>query len=85
MPRNLHKKPDKKLLARKDMLSDWRKQKGERLGVPSDVILPREMMLQIVEENPRSLEDLEKIMSGAPFRFDAYGKEIISKLEGKIT
>lgn len=83
IPRNLHKRPDKKLLARKDMLSDWRKQKGERLGVPSDVILPREMMLQIVEENPRSLEDLEKIMSGAPFRFDAYGKEIISKLEGE--
>lgn len=85
MPRNFHKKPDNKLLARKDMLSDWRKQKGERLGVPSDVILPRELMLQIAEENPRSLEDLEKIMSGAPFRFDAYGKEIISKLEGVIT
>ena len=85
MPRNFHKKPDNKLLARKDMLSDWRKQKGERLDVPSDVILPRELMLQIAEENPRSLEDLEKIMSGAPFRFDAYGKEIISKLEGVIT
>jgi hypothetical protein len=42
------------------------------------------MMLQIAEENPRSLNELEKIMSAAPFRFDAYGKEIISKLEGKI-
>jgi ribonuclease D len=83
MPRNLNKKPDKKLLARKDMLSDWRKQTGERLGVPSDVILPREMLLQIVEDNPRSLEDLEKIMAGTPFRFESYGKEIISKLEGK--
>jgi ribonuclease D len=83
VPRNLRQKPDQKLLARKDILGDWRKQTGERLGVPSDVILPREMLLQIAEENPRSLDDLEKIMSGTPFRFEAYGKEIISKLEGK--
>lgn len=83
VPRNPHQKPDQKLLARKDILGDWRKQTGERLGVPSDVILPREMLLQIAEENPRSLNDLEKIMSGTPFRFEAYGKEIISTLEGK--
>jgi len=83
VPRNPHQKPDQKLLARKDILGDWRKQTGERLGVPSDVILPREMLLQIAEENPRSLDELEKIMSGTPFRFEAYGNEIINKLEGK--
>ncbi|MCJ7695472.1 MAG: HRDC domain-containing protein, partial [Anaerolineaceae bacterium] len=76
-------RPDDDVLNRREILSDWRKHTGETLGVQSDVVLPRDMMVQIADNNPASLQELSVVMADAPYRFEKFGKSIMMQLEGK--
>lgn len=71
-------RPKKSQLERYNRLRDWRKQKGEELGVESDVILPREAMQALSAANPRTLADLAGVMSCFPWRMAQFGAEILA-------
>jgi ribonuclease D len=68
------------VLSRLQRLKAWRKKKAEDMGVESDVILPRVFMNALAEQNPRSLEALEKTMASSPWRLEHFGTELMNTL-----
>jgi ribonuclease D len=80
-PRN-HRPPEA-VLRRLELLRNWRKETGREMGVESDVILPRDVLGLIAEQNPRSREDLAEIMRPYPWRFEHYGDQILNLLSPK--
>lgn len=79
-----HPKRNKRLpddvLARYDILHNWRKQRGLQRGVESDVILSREALWEIAHTNPTCMAELEPLDSIGPWRCATYGPEIIELL-----
>jgi len=69
------------VLDRIEELRRWRKLSGERLGVPSDVILPRDVMVRIASSDTVNLYQLKKQMWDVPYRFSRFGNEIIKTLQ----
>jgi ribonuclease D len=74
-------RPSSDYLDRIDALRDWRKQEARKLGVDSDVILPKDMMTSIARENPQSRQELANVMSAAPERETRYGAGILAALD----
>lgn len=73
-------RPDDKHLERFESLRNWRKTTARHMGVPSDVVLPRDLMLLLAELNPRKPGDLSKIMEGVPWRLEHFGEQILAVL-----
>lgn len=74
-------RPSEQYLERLDALRQWRKQTAERLGVKSDVILPRDLMTAIAERNPHNLQELEGVLKEVPWRFSQFGQEILEAMK----
>jgi len=74
-PRN--QKPAEAYLERLEALRKWRKRVGEQMGVNSDIILPRELMLALAERDPRTAEELAEVLAAAPWRRERYGEQIL--------
>lgn len=72
-----HKRPANAVLDRIEALREWRKLKGRALGVPSDVILPRDVLTRIAWADPTDAQGLEAQMQDVPHRFDRFGKDIL--------
>ena len=70
-------RPSNGILSRKDRLKIWRKNKGLEMNVPSDVILPKDMLEILAETGPQSMSELEKLMESCPARFHRFGEEIL--------
>ncbi|MBU4226030.1 MAG: HRDC domain-containing protein [Chloroflexi bacterium] len=79
--RSTSPRPDEALLKRLDALRHWRKNVAERLGVESDVVLPRPFMQAIAETNPQDIETLAKLMPDSPWRLEKYGDKILELLK----
>jgi ribonuclease D len=62
---------------RLDALRNWRKETGQRLGVPSDVILPRDVLETIARTQPKSMDELAAVMGDLPWRLEHFGKHIL--------
>jgi len=77
-----HTRPSEAFLYRLENLRNWRKDTGEALGVPSDVILPREVLEQIAQANPQGMEELAEIMGDLPHRLEKFGPKILNVLRG---
>lgn len=75
-----YERPKEALLQRMEVLRDWRKLKGRDFGVPSDVVLPKDVLNRIARGNPKNLRELEKIMQDVPYRYHRFGNEIFTKL-----
>jgi ribonuclease D len=75
-PRPRQKRPSDQYLNRLDALRSWRKITARKLGVPSDVILPKDLLYILVEQNPKSPEEVEKLLQSVPWRLKQYGEEI---------
>ena len=73
-----HARPHNSVLNRMEALQDWRKETGKALGVPSDVILPRDVLCRIARTNPRELKVLKAQMFDVPDRFKRFGKDILN-------
>lgn len=73
-------RPRNAVLERIDALRDWRKHTGRDLGVPSDVVLPRDVLNRIAWANPHNMEDLKTQMWDVPYRFNHFGQQILSKI-----
>ena len=75
------KKPDPEpVRERYERLADWRKRKAKARGVESDVIMPRQALMEIARRSPGTLQDLTEIEHLSPWRRQAYGLEILAML-----
>ncbi|MCJ7584003.1 MAG: HRDC domain-containing protein [Anaerolineales bacterium] len=74
-------RPDESFLRRLDALRQWRKSAAKKLGVESDVVLPRPFMQIIAEKNPKNLETLAALMPDSPWRLEEYSAKILELLE----
>ncbi len=78
MPRS--PRPNDAYLNRLDRLRTWRKTVGQQMKVESDIILPKEVMIQIAERAPSQLGELETMMRETPWRFQKFGSQILEAL-----
>jgi len=75
------RRPDESYLARLEALKEWRKRTARRMGVNSDVVLPRDLLHAIAEQNPPHAYHLGEIMEEVPWRLATFGEEILYLLE----
>jgi len=75
-----HKRLKETVLDRIDTLREWRKLTGRDLGVPSDVVLPRDVLNRIAFKAPMNLDELAAQMQDVPYRFSHFGNAIINNL-----
>ena len=80
-PRSI--RPNQAYLDRLNLLSEWRRTAGQKIGVESDIILPKNWMHLIAERNPKNLNDLAALMPNAPWRLEQLGEEILKVLGKK--
>jgi ribonuclease D len=73
-------RPENSVLDRIDRLRIWRRDKGRDQGVPSDVVLPKDVLNRIARENPKNIESLEILMRDVPYRFERFGEEIFNAI-----
>jgi len=67
----------------RDKLTDWRKAVGEKDGVPSNAVFPRDLLERVAHRDPGSLEELEEVMRDYPLRFQKYGVQIFNLIKRK--
>ena len=73
----LTSRPSNGILSRRDRLKTWRKTVGMEMDVPSDVILPRDILEMIAEVGPKNEAELKELMKDLPARYQRFGKEIL--------
>ena len=76
-----HKRPSSSYLNRLDAMKEWRKQAGLKMGVQSDIILPRDILENIVGAKPSDLEELQTLMAEIPWRYAHFGAEILAVIQ----
>jgi ribonuclease D len=79
------RKPNNRVLdedshARFEDLRQWRKKVARQRKVESDIILPRDLMLDLAQRPPRRLDDLRTRMHPLEWRFQNYGRDILKVL-----
>ena len=75
------KRLDRAVLHRLEALRDWRKKTAGKMGVPSDVVLPRDLMMTLVQEQPHNLHELREIMLFYPWRYEHFREPILKAME----
>jgi ribonuclease D len=76
-------RPSDQFLNRLERLRQWRKQAGLKMGVNSDVVLPRDLLLILAEKNPSQMDELAVIMHDVPWRLENFGDHILQELQQK--
>jgi ribonuclease D len=76
-------RPDERFLHRLEALRTWRKQAAEKMQVPSDVVLPRELMHALAESAPQNMEDLSGVLKDSPWRLEHFGVQILQVIGPK--
>ncbi len=69
---------DDSYLAREKALREWRKQTARKLDVNSAVVLPREVLYNLISTNPNTSSDLAEVLADLPWRLERFGEEILS-------
>ena len=72
---------DDSYLAREQALRNWRKVTARKMNVNSAVILPRELMYQVISENPQDQNELDLVLKDVPWRRKKFGEEILAVLQ----
>lgn len=75
-------RPPKRVTARYTALHAWRRDRANQRGVESDVIISKQLMWDIAQQAPRTLEELEQLEHIGPWRLATYGEEILDVLDG---
>ena len=76
-------RPKQAFVDRLNALTAWRKDTAEKVGVESDLILPKAWMHTIAEQNPETVEVLAGLMPQSPWRLQNFGPEILKALHSK--
>ena len=74
-------RPPDSVLRRLERLKTWRKKTAAKMGVESDIVLPRPTMTAIAECGPQTSDELESLMIDLPWRYQHFGDEILSTLD----
>jgi len=74
-PRN--RGQDEATHTRYEDLREWRKNAARKRNLESDLILPRDILIEIAAQAPRDLATLRKIMAPLESRFQRYGEQIL--------
>jgi ribonuclease D len=75
-PRPKAHKPSDQYLDRVDVLRSWRKATARKMKVESDVIMPKDLLYELAEQNPKSPSEVETILQEVPWRLNKFGEEI---------
>jgi ribonuclease D len=67
-------------VARMEALRMWRKETAKRMGVKSDVIMPRNMLHRLASQNPQNKDDLADTLHDVPWRLEQFGETILGVL-----
>lgn len=81
--RDSYNRRETDMIDRLNRLRNWRKDAGQKMGVPSDVVLPRDIMQEIASRNPANLQELQQVMETIPWRFERFGKDLMRELQQK--
>lgn len=81
-PRKNHRLSNRELKLR-EKLSNWRKEIGEKEGLPSNAVLSRDLVELIAHHDPASSEELEQVMRHYPHRYQQYGPQILKLIRRK--
>jgi ribonuclease D len=68
------------VVRRFEALHTWRKRRAARRGVPSDIIMPKDVLWELAEVAPRTQKQLAKIRTLGPWRLKTYGGELLHEL-----
>jgi ribonuclease D len=77
-----HPRPDDAFLERVETLKNWRKGTAREMGVNSDVVLPRDLLYAVASSNPEVPEELERVLSDVPWRYEKFGWQILAAVRG---
>ena len=72
-----HQRPDQAFLDRVEALRAWRKHTAKGLGVESDVVLPRDLMLNLAHRKPATHQEIAAILAASPYRLERFGEQIL--------
>lgn len=75
------KRPPEAVVNRYDRLHLWRKQRAQKRGVESDVIISKNALWSIAQENPQTIADLAQIDMVGEWRCRWYGEELLKILQ----
>jgi ribonuclease D len=73
-------RPDQDYLTRLDLLRTWRKEQAQKMGVESDVVLPRDLLLEVVSRAPRDEQELQSLLKDVPERYVRFGDSLLGVL-----
>ncbi len=74
-------RPNNQYLERVDRLRSWRIRKAQSIGVKSDVVMPKNLLLDLAEKNPTSKAELNPILESVPWRLGEFGDELLELLD----
>ncbi|RME90241.1 MAG: hypothetical protein D6770_02875 [Anaerolineae bacterium] len=80
--RSVHERPDPAFVARLEALKEWRKREARRMGVGSDVVLPRRLLYAIASRAPADERELAEVLARSPWRLEHFGAQILEVLRG---
>ncbi len=75
-------RPKQAYVDRLNALSIWRKNVAQKVGIESDLILPKGWMHAIAEQDPGSLPELSGLMPDSPWRLENFGAGILKAIHG---
>ncbi len=75
-------RPSDAFLSRLDALKKWRKKAAKKMGVESDVVLPRDLMESLAGKRPHTMPQLGELLSDSPWRMARFGSQILQVLKG---
>jgi ribonuclease D len=70
-------RPSERFVVLVETLREWRKETAQDLGVQSDVVLPRDLLMEIAEKDPRQMQELSNLMQDVPWRMERFGQQIL--------
>lgn len=76
-----HTRTPDAIISRYERLRQWRKRAGEKRGLASDIILPRDVLWNIAHKAPSNRQELRQVFLPLEWRFQKYAGEILALLE----
>jgi len=73
-------RPPETVLARFDALHSWRKRRAQHRGVESDIIVCKDALWDLANQDPKCATDLETIKSMGEWQREHYGHELLQVL-----
>lgn len=80
-----HKRPSQAYINRLEALKEWRKKAALKMGVQSDIVLPRDILEDIAGKKPADLDTLCTLMKEVPWRFKHFGAQIFEIIKQEIS